>query len=220
MMTYYVVIYFQSILNRSITHLIKGCKYIVTNVIKFLKALRWLILDHKQYNMDTFECLATKLEVREFSPQDVQSEVRLNVLEAARLTGTGLNTQHWRFVLVENKDNLKKLAQDSTSGRWVAGANFAIIVLTNPKYNFHLIDAGRVIQNMQLEAWNHGVGSGLFTGIKEAELRNDFRIPQDLSPTVIVGFGYPARKFEGKRKNRLPLNELIYYEKYGNTEVA
>ncbi|HZA07039.1 MAG TPA: nitroreductase family protein, partial [Nitrososphaeraceae archaeon] len=89
--------------------------------------------------MDTFECLATKLEVREFSTQDVQSEVRLKVLEAARLTGTGLNTQHWRFILVENKVNLKKLAQDSTSGSWVAGANFAIIVLTNPRYNFHLI---------------------------------------------------------------------------------
>lgn len=170
--------------------------------------------------MDTFECLTTKLEVREFSAQVVQSEVRLKVLEAARLTGTGLNTQHWRFILVENKDNLKKLAQDSTSGSWVAGANFAIIVLTNPKYNFHLIDAGRVIQNMQLAAWNQGVASGLFTGIKEAELRNDFGIPQDLSPTVVVGFGYPARKLVGKRKNRLPLNELIYYEKYDNSTVA
>ena len=170
--------------------------------------------------MDTFECLTTKLEVREFSAQLVQSEVRLEVIEAARLTGTGLNTQHWRFILVENKDNLNKLAHDSTSGSWVAGANFAIIVLTNPKYNFHLIDAGRVIQNMQLTAWNQGVGSGLFTGIKEAELRNDFGIPQDLSPTVVVGFGYPARKLGGKRKNRLPLNELIYYEKYGNSKVA
>src|ERR1041384_6856669 len=98
--------------------------------------------------MDTFECLSTKLEVREFTTQDVKSEVRSKILEAARLTGTGLNTQHWRFILVENKDNLKKLAMDSTSGSWVAGANFAIMVLTNPKYNFHLIDAGRVVQKI------------------------------------------------------------------------
>jgi len=170
--------------------------------------------------MDTFECLSTKLEVREFSTQDVKSEVRSKILEAARLTGTGLNTQHWRFILVGNKDNLKKLAMDSTSGSWVAGANFAIMVLTNPKYNFHLIDAGRVVQNMQLAAWNHKIGSGLFTGIKEAELRKDFEIPQALNPTVIVGFGYPARKLTGKRKNRLPLNELIYHEKYGNSKTA
>jgi nitroreductase len=169
--------------------------------------------------MDAYECLSTKLEVREFSSQDVLSEIRLKILEAARLTGTGLNTQHWRFIMVKDRDNLRKLAQDSTSGSWVAGANFAIIVLTNPKYNFHLIDAGRVVQNMQLAAWNQGIGSGLFTGIKEAELRNDFEIPGTLNPTVVVGFGHPARKLIGKRKNRMPLNELVYYERYGNSKI-
>jgi nitroreductase len=94
--------------------------------------------------MDIFDGIATKLDVREFSPQDVPSEIKQSVLEAARLTGTGLNTQHWRFILVEGRDRLKKLAEDSTSGTWVAGASFAIIVLTDPKYNFHMIDAGRV----------------------------------------------------------------------------
>lgn len=170
--------------------------------------------------MDTFECIATKLEVREFSAQDVPFELRLKLLEAARLTGTGLNTQHWRFILVENKENLRKLAEDSTSGSWVKGANFAIIVLTNPEYSFHLIDAGRVLQNMQLAAWNYELGSGLFTGIREEKLRSDFDIPTELSPTIIVGFGYPARKLTGKRKKRLPLHKLVYYEKYGSSKSS
>jgi nitroreductase len=166
--------------------------------------------------MDAFECISTKLEVREFSPQEVPSEIRSKILEAARLTGTGMNTQHWRFIMVEKKDNLNKLAEDSTSGSWIAGANFAVIVLTNPQYGFHLIDTGRVLQNMQLTAWNQGVGSGLFTGIREDKLRGDFAIPKELSPSVTIGFGYPARKLTGKRKNRLPIHELVYYEKYGN----
>jgi nitroreductase len=169
--------------------------------------------------MDAFECIATKLEVREFSTQDVPSEIRSKILEAARLTGTGMNTQHWRFIMVEKKDNLKKLAEDSTSGSWVAGANFAVIVLTNPKYGFHLIDTGRVLQNMQLTAWNQGVGSGLFTGIREEKLRIDFLIPSEMSPSVTIGFGYPARELTGKRKNRLPIRELVYYEKYGEPKI-
>ena len=167
--------------------------------------------------MDAFECIATKLEVREFSTQKVPSETKSMILEAARLTGTGMNTQHWRFILVEKKDNLKKLAEDSTSGSWVAGANFAVIVLTNPQYGFHLIDTGRVLQNMQLTAWNQGVGSGLFTGIREDKLRGDFAIPKELSPSVTIGFGYPAKKLTGKRKNRLSIHELVYHEKYGNS---
>jgi nitroreductase len=165
--------------------------------------------------MDVFDGIATKLDVREFSPQQVPSEVKQSVLEAARMTGTGLNTQHWRFILVEGRENLKKLAEDSTSGGWVAGANFAIIVLTNPKYNFHMIDAGRVAQNMQLAAWNWGVASGLFTGVRE-KLRSDFSIPNDLNVTLAVGFGYPARKLAG-RKSRVPLEELVYYGRYGAT---
>jgi nitroreductase len=83
---------------------------------------------------------------------------------------------------------------------------------------FHLIDAGRVLQNMQLAAWNHGIGSGLFTGIREEKLKKDFAIPNQLSPSVIIGFGYPASRLTGKRKNRLPIHELVYYEKYGESK--
>ena len=69
--------------------------------------------------------------------------------EAARLSGTGLNTQHWLFILVDNKQNLKTLAEDSTSGSSVRGANFAIIVLTNPEYNFHLISTEYAVGCME-----------------------------------------------------------------------
>ena len=83
-----------------------------------------------------------------------------------------------------------------------------------------MIDAGRVLQNMQLTAWNHGVGSGLFTGMREEKLRSDFKIPKGLNPSVIIGFGYPANELTGRRKSRLPLHELVYYEKYGKSKTA
>lgn len=167
--------------------------------------------------MDAFECIETKLDIREFGPKEVPREIKLKVLEAARLTGTGLNTQHWRFILIENKENLDKLAKDSTSGNWVASCNFAIIILTNPQYHFHLIDAGRVIQNMQLAAWNYGVGSGIYTGIDEDNFRRDFGVPQESNVSAVIGLGYPIKKLTGKRKDRVPLGTLIYTEKFGNS---
>ena len=165
--------------------------------------------------MDAYECIITKIDIREYSVQNVPLEIRQKILEASRSTGTGLNTQHWKFILVEKKDNLKKLSEDSTSGRWIAGANFAIIVLTNPKYKFHLIDAGRVLQNMQLTAWNYGIVSGLFTGIIEEKLRSDFKIPKEMHISTIIGFGYPLKMLTGRRKNRKSINEFVYYENYG-----
>ncbi|HJU35012.1 MAG TPA: nitroreductase family protein [Nitrososphaera sp.] len=168
--------------------------------------------------MDTFECIATKFDLREFSSQDIPAEIKLKILEAARLTGSGLNTQHWRFVVIEEKENLKKLAEDSKSGAWVSGASFAVIVLTNPVHKFHMIDAGRVVQDMQLAAWNYGVASCLFTGVQDEKLRSDFGIPSDLNPTSIVGFGFSVKQISGKRKNRMPLSGLVFYEKYGNPQ--
>jgi nitroreductase len=165
--------------------------------------------------MDAYTCIATKLEIRDFSSKNVPVDVKLKILEAARLTASGMNVQDWRFILVQDPDQLKKLAADSTTGAWVEGANFALIVLTNPRYPFHLIDAGRVVQDMQLAAWNFGVASRVYTGLKDEAIRADFNIPREMNPTIIVGFGYPAKKIIGK-KNRKPLSDIVFLGKYGN----
>ncbi len=165
--------------------------------------------------MDTFEAIRTKLDVREYAPKKVPSDVKLKVLEAARATGSGANKQHWRFILVQDKQAVKQLAEDSTSGGWVSGADFAVVVLTDPTLGFHLIDTGRAVQDMQLAAWNSGVASGIYTGVKEESMRRDFGIPKELRPTAVVGFGYPHEKIVGK-KNRTALAELAHLDKFGN----
>jgi len=165
--------------------------------------------------LDGYDVVITKLDVREYAKRAVPADVKTKVLEAARSSPTGMNTQHWRFLLLQEPANIAKLAKDSTSGRWVEKANFAIVVLTPPKYGFAGIDAGRATQNMQLAAWNFGVVSGVYTGVNAEAMRRDFAIPADMNPTIVIGFGYPARKITGKKKNRLPLSQVAYAESYG-----
>lgn len=165
--------------------------------------------------VDAAEAVRTKLDVREFASGPVPAKVRLAVLEAARLTQSGTNSQHWRFILVQKPENLRTMASDSLSGKWVAGANFAVIICTDPTKSYHMIDAGRAVQDMQLTAWNNGVASGVFTGIKQAEFKRDFGVPEDLSATIVAGFGYPQKELRG-RKNRKRLSEVAFLERYGN----
>ena len=164
--------------------------------------------------MDAVTAVRTKLDVREFSTRSVPGSVKLEILDSARLTQSGTNSQHWRFVLVQKKKNLEKMAEDSPWGKWISGANFAVIVLTDPTKGYHMIDAGRAVQDMQLTAWDRGVASGVFTGIKLAEFKRDFEIPDDLNPTIVVGFGYPTRRLIGK-KDRKALLEIAFAERYG-----
>jgi len=164
--------------------------------------------------MDVFKAVSSRLEIREFADKPVPDEVKLKVLEAARLSPSGVNSQHWRFILVDDREGLRGLADVSTTGKWVGGAAFAVIVLTDPTYPFHGLDAGRVISNMQLVAWEDGVGSRIYTGVDEQKMRAMFNIPQNLEITAVVGFGYPKRRVIG-RKNRLPLEKLAFLGKYG-----
>jgi nitroreductase len=166
--------------------------------------------------MDTYDAIVTKLDVREFADRHVDDKTKTKILQAARFTGSSSNTQHWRFVLVQDKQNLATLAQDSTTGQWVKNADFAVIINIDPKIPASTIDAGRVLQDMELAAWNFGVVSRPFTGLKEEDMRRDFGIPADLKPAVVLGFGYPVRKIKGK-KTRKPLEELVYAESYGKS---
>ncbi|QQG48190.1 MAG: nitroreductase family protein [archaeon] len=166
--------------------------------------------------MHATEAVKTKLDIREFSDLPVPAAVKLAVLEAARLTQSGTNSQHWRFILLQDPKSLKTLGEDSSWGGWVAGSNFAVVVCTDPKKSYHMIDAGRAVQDMQLTAWDNGVGSGVFTGLKAPEIARDFGVPEDLSPTIAVGFGYPKKKLLG-RKNRKPLAEVAFLEKFGGS---
>ena len=164
--------------------------------------------------MDAYDCIRTKLDLREFSADPVPNEVVLKVLEAARLTGSGVNSQHWRFIVVRGRDRLAKLAQDSTTGNWVEGASFAVIVLTDPKLSYHKLDAGRALQDMQLAAWNFGVASRLYTGVRADGMVKDFGVPLRMETTVVVGFGYPRRRVLG-RKSRIALRDLAFEDRYG-----
>jgi nitroreductase len=125
-----------------------------------------------------------------------------------------MNAQHWRFILVQEKENLKRLASDSTTGLWVENANFAIIVLTNPKYNFHMLDAGRAIQNMMLAAWSLSLASGIYVGVNPKAMAKDFEIPKELNLSAVLGFGCPKKEIKGK-KNRKPLTEIARTERFG-----
>src|SRR5437867_53198 len=164
--------------------------------------------------MEVFEAVKTRLETREFEKRQVSAEAKRDILEAARLAPSAMNVQRWRFVLLDRPEDLKKLAEISTTGRWIAGADFAIVVLTDPEDRYGLFDAAKAITHMQLVAWSRGIGSAHYTGYDEAKMKALINVPTGLTVVAVLGFGYPARKVVGK-KNRLPIDEIAFHEKFG-----
>ena len=167
--------------------------------------------------MDVTEAIQNRIDIREYSDEPVAAEIKREILDAARVASSGRNTQHWRFVLIQDEDNLAELSERSPSGGWIGDATFAVAVLTNPEWDFHQIDAGKAITHMQLAAWEHGVGSCMFTTDAEAVYKF-LNVPEQLELTATVGFGYPPHEVQGI-KDRKALKDIAYSETFG-TELA
>lgn len=164
--------------------------------------------------MDVTDAVTTRLEVKEYSDEPVDSETKRAILDAGRLAPSGRNLQHWRFILVDEDDELTDLAESSPSGSWVGDSAFAIAICTDPTYDYHAIDAGRAVTHMQLVAWEHGIGSRIYT-VDSPAAYSTLEIPDEYDLTVVAGFGYPERDIQGI-KNRKPLEAVSYSQTFGN----
>ena len=164
--------------------------------------------------MDVFDAIRTLLAVRGYQNKPIPEEVVRRIVEAGRLTGSGMNRQPWHFVVVREGETLRRLGALASSGSYVAQAPLAVVVATD-KTRFAVSDASRAIQSMLLAAWADGVGSNWvgFGGLEKVKDLLD--IPAGLEVLAILPFGYPARPVGRGKKQRKALREVAHLERYG-----
>jgi nitroreductase len=164
--------------------------------------------------MDVFAAVRTLLAVRSYRDTPVPDAVVRRIVEAGRLTGSGMNRQPWHFIVVRDAETLRRLGAMASSGPYIAQAPLAIVVATD-RSKFAVSDASRAIQSMVLTAWADGVGSNWvgFGGLEKARALLD--IPTSLDVLAILPFGYPARAVGRGRKARKPVGEVAHLERYG-----
>jgi nitroreductase len=164
--------------------------------------------------MDVFQAIRTLLAVRSYQDKPVPDTVVRRIVEAGRLTGSGMNQQPWHFIVVRDRETLRRLGSLASSGPYVAQAQLAIVVATD-KSRFAVSDASRAIQSMLLSAWGDGVGSNWvgFGGLEK--VKAVLEIPASLEVLAILPFGYPARAVGRGKKQRKALREVAHLERYG-----
>ena len=164
--------------------------------------------------MEVFEAVRTLLAVRRYQDRPVPEEVVRRIVEAGRLTGSSMNLQPWTFVVVQNRDTLRQLGARARTGPYIAQAALAIAVVVE-RTQFGVSDASRAIQSMLLAAWAEGVASNWvgFGGLDEAKTL--LGIPAELDLLAILPFGYPVDPIGRGKKQRKPLGEVAFRERYG-----
>lgn len=169
--------------------------------------------------METYEAIRTVLAVREYADKPVAEATVARIVEAGRLTASSQNKQPWHFIVVRDKGRIKRLAELSPSGPYIAQAALAIVVTVAPTPPA-VSDASRAIQSMVLAAWSEGVGSNWVGVPREGSerlpaLKELLEVPDGQQFVAILPFGYPAHAGGKGKKNRKALAEVASSETFG-----
>ena len=163
--------------------------------------------------MEVFDSVRTVLAVRSYQDKPVPPEVVTRIVEAGRLTASSMNGQPWHFVVVENRDMLRRLAVAARTGPYIAQAPLAIVVVIE-KTRFAVSDGSRAIQSMILTAWSEGVSSNWVGFVGMPEINELLGIPDTLDVLAVLPFGYPVQPGGQGRKLRKPLSEVVHRERF------
>jgi nitroreductase len=164
--------------------------------------------------METFDAIRTILAVRRYKDTPIPEPIVRHIVEAGRLTASGGNSQPWHFIVVRDKETLRRLGQLARTGPYIREAPLAIVVAMD-RSPIAVSDGSRAIQDMILAAWSQGVGSNWVGFNSLPEVNPLLGIPEGVSVLAILPFGYPAQAVGKGHKKRKPLGEVAYNERWG-----
>ena len=163
--------------------------------------------------MEVFDVVRTVLAVRQFQEKPVPEALVRQVVEAGRVTASSMNGQPWRFIIVQNKETLRRLGALARTGRYIAQAPLAIVVGMEHSV-FAVSDASRAIQSMILTAWAQGIGSNWVGSDNLKQINPVLGIPEEIEILAILPFGYPVAAIGKGQKKRKPLREVAHRKRW------
>ncbi len=163
--------------------------------------------------------------VRQLRPDPLPEALLHDILEVARWSGSAGNRQPWEFVVVRDRDMLRRLAsiEGATAGHLASAAAGIAIVIRPEAREIDAYDEGRLAERILLAARALGVGAavGHFTGPGEswaasADAKRLLGIPPDRLLRETISLGYPAEHLERTPNppGRTPLDQLVHWDHY------
>lgn len=172
---------------------------------------------------DRITFLRTLNATRNFRPDPVPEEAITDILNVARWSGSASNVQPWEFLVIRNRETLRKLTEVSPNVRHAATAPLGIILVMTgdpDKVPHETYDEGRLSERIMLAAEAHGLGSciGWFRPETMAAAKDLLGIPQNRLVRTEISIGYPDEEAQRARQKpaqaRKPLAELVHEERY------
>lgn len=168
---------------------------------------------------DTLNAIRNVRQVRGFTGEPIDPAALNEILEVARWSGSSQNTQPWRFVVVDDPDVLRQLAEARESNGWIATAPVVIaIVLNGNRKLSEAYDEGRVTERIMIAAKLLGLASAVawYTDADQrARAKAILGVPEDATFHSVVAIGHPddSKVKSSSNGGRKPLDEIVSHNR-------
>lgn len=146
------------------------------------------------------DTIFARRSIRKYTGEPVTEEQVRNLLEAAMAAPSANNSQPWHFVVVQDREQLRRLAEAHPYGRMQAEAALSIAVCADPALSprYWVQDCSAATENLLLAATSLGLG-GVWLGVypnqdRVAQVKEVLGIPEGIEVLCLVAIGHPAEK--------------------------
>ena len=171
-------------------------------------------------SVDVFEAVLKRKSVRAFQDKEVPEDTISRLLEAARMAPSASNRQEWRFVVVRDAMLRKRLSDAAKGQKFVGEA--PVVLVCCAETDGHVMSCGQpcypidvaiAIDHITLCATAEGLGTCWIGAFDEVQVQEILGIPPNIRVVELLPLGYP-RDASPVMKNRLPLDEIVKYERW------
>ncbi len=177
-----------------------------------------------------------RFSLRRYGAKPVPAEAFAQCLEAARRAPSACNSQPWHFIVVQDPERRRELAEltvppGGVMNGFVADAP-ALVAIVAERPNiasqigaalknkpFYLIDIGIAAEHFCLQATDLGLGTCMIGWFAEKKTRHLLGIPSGKRPVLLITLGYPPEgslRDAEKHSRRKDLHAIASAERYGN----
>jgi nitroreductase len=171
--------------------------------------------------MSFLELARSRYSVRKYQDREVEQEKIVEVLEAGRIAPSACNYQPWKFVVVQDAQNRKRL-QEIYPREWFGTAPVVIIVcgdhnkswVRNDAKDHCDIDVAIAADHMTLAATDLGLGTCWVCAFDKEKCAEILNLESNLEPVIVLPLGYPADKVDPGRhsQQRNTIDQIVQWE--------
>ena len=159
--------------------------------------------------------LRSRRSVRKYKPTPVSREQLETIVDCGRLAPTSKNDQKWEFVVATDRDRLRRLAELTDHGKFIADAQACIVVCGHRQHRSLYLDGAAATENMLIAIHALGLAAcwvQAFEKPYEGAIRQLFGIPDSMALVALVPLGEPDEQARMPRKRLL--KDVLHWERF------